>query len=183
MLLHDGRFGIVGALLAAVLWMQPSAAIGADKVTLATNWLAQPELGGFYQALADGTYAKHGLDVTIKPGGPMINNRPLLSFGRADFLVGTNLLQAFDAVKQGIPTKVVAAFFQKDPQCILSHADGPHRTWDDLKRAPLLMGNSGRQTFFLWMNAAHGFSRANLRPYNHNLAPFLNDKTAAMQGF
>jgi NitT/TauT family transport system substrate-binding protein len=140
-------------------------------------------LGGFYQALADGTYAEHGLDVTIKPGGPMVNNRPLLAFGRVDFLIGTNLLQAFDAVKQRIPTKVVAAFFQKDPQCILAHADGPHRTWDDLKRAPLMMGNSGRQTFFLWMNAAYDFPRANLRPYNHSLAPFLNDKTAAMQGF
>jgi NitT/TauT family transport system substrate-binding protein len=155
----------------------------ADKVVLATNWLAQPELGGFYQAVADGTYARHQLDVTIKPGGPMVNNRPLLAFGRVDFLIGTNLLQAFDAVKQGIPTKVVAAFFQRDPQCILAHADGPHQTWDDLKRAPLMMGNSGRQTFFLWMNAAHNFPRANLRPYNHSLAPFLNDKTAAMQGF
>jgi NitT/TauT family transport system substrate-binding protein len=157
--------------------------VASDKVVLATNWLAQPELGGFYQAVADGTYAKHGLDVTIKPGGPMVNNRPLLPFGRVDFLIGTNLLQAFDAVQQGIPTKVVAAFFQKDPQCILAHADGPHKTWDDLKRAPLFMGNSGRQTFFLWMNAAHGFPRANLRPYNHSLAPFLSDKTAAMQGF
>ena len=41
-----------------------------DKVTFATNWVAQAEHGGFYQALADGTYKKHGLDVTILPGGP-----------------------------------------------------------------------------------------------------------------
>jgi NitT/TauT family transport system substrate-binding protein len=155
----------------------------ADKVTLATNWLAQPELGGFYQAVVDGTYAKHGLEVSIKPGGPMVNNRPLLSFGRVDFLIGTNLLQAFDAVKQGIPTKVVAAYFQRDPQCLLAHADGPWRTWDDLKQAPLMMGNSGRQTFFVWLNAAHGFPKANLRPYNHNLAPFVNDKRMVVQGF
>ncbi len=171
------------AALLAIGLSNVHIAAAADKVVLATNWLAQPELGGFYQALADGTYAKHGLDVTIKPGGPMVNNRPLLAFGRVDFLVGTNLLQAFDAVKQRIPTKVVAAFFQKDPQCILAHADGPLRTWDDLKRAPLIMGNSGRQTFFLWMNAAQGFPKSNLRPYNHSLAPFLNDKNAAIQGF
>lgn len=155
----------------------------ADKVTLATNWLAQPELGGFYQALADGTYARHGLEVTIKPGGPLVNNRPLLAFGKVDFLIGTNLIQPFDAVKQQIPTKVVAAFFQKDPQCMLAHADGPWKTWEDLKQAPLLIGNSGRQTFFLWMHDAYGFPRANLRPYNHALAPFLNDKRMAMQGF
>ncbi|RIK85369.1 MAG: nitrate ABC transporter substrate-binding protein [Planctomycetota bacterium] len=158
-------------------------ALAADRVTLALNWKAQPELGGFYQALADGTYAEAGLEVSIKQGGPLVNNRPLLAFGQVDFLVGTNLLQAFDAVKQGIPTKVVAAFFQRDPQCILAHADGPHRTWEDVAKAPLLMGNAGRQTFFLWMHSAHGFPRANLRPYNHSLAPFLNDKTAAMQGF
>ena len=155
----------------------------ADQVILATNWLAQPELGGFYQALADGTYARHGLDVTIKPGGPLVNNRPLLAFGKVDFLIGTNLIQPFDATKQQIPTKVVAAFFQKDPQCILAHANGPWKSWEDLKQAPLLIGNSGRQTFFLWMHDAYGFPRANLRPYNHALAPFLNDKQMAMQGF
>lgn len=170
----------VGAVLVVGLG---GVAMGGDNVVLATNWLAQPELGGFYQALVDGTYAKHGLDVTIKPGGPMVNNRPLLAFGRADFVIGTNLLPAFDAVKQRIPTKAVAAFFQKDPQCLLVHGDGPVRSWDDLKRAPLVMGNSGRQTFFLWLRAAHGFPSANLRPYNHNLAPFLNDRAAAMQGF
>jgi NitT/TauT family transport system substrate-binding protein len=173
----------IGAVLAAIAVLTAYPAIAADKVVLATNWLAQPELGGFYQALVDGTYAAANLDVTIKPGGPMINNRPLLAFGKVDFLVGTNLLQAFDAQRQGIPTKVVAAIFQKDPQCILAHADGPLRTWDDLKGAPLFMGNSGRQSFFLWMNAVHGFPRAKLRSYNHSLAPFLADKSAAIQGF
>jgi NitT/TauT family transport system substrate-binding protein len=171
------------ALSTLLLLAGASCANAADQVTLATNWLAQPELGGFYQALADGTYARHGLDVTIKPGGPLVNNRPLLAFGKIEFLIGTNLIQPFDSLKQGIPTKVVAAFFQKDPQCILAHADGPWKSWDDLRQAPLLMGNAGRQTFFLWMHDAYGFPRANLRPYNHNLAPFLNDKRAAMQGF
>jgi NitT/TauT family transport system substrate-binding protein len=170
-------------VLAASMGVAAPIAAAADQVTLATNWLAQPELGGFYQALADGTYARHDLEVTIKPGGPLVNNRPLLAFGKIEFLIGTNLLQPFDAVTQDIPTKVVAAFFQRDPQCILVHAGSPYKTWDDLKRAPLLMGNSGRQSFFLWMHAEHGFPRANLRPYNHSLAPFLNDRNIAMQGF
>jgi NitT/TauT family transport system substrate-binding protein len=156
---------------------------GAEKVTLALNWLAQPELGGFYQALADGSYRERGLEVTIKPGGPMINNRPLLAFERVDFVIGTNLLQPFDAVKQGIPTKAVAAFFQKDPQCILVHRGQGYDSWDDVKRAPLMMGNLARQSFFRWLNVVHGFSKANLRPYNHSLVPFLVDKQAAMQGY
>ena len=113
----------------------------------------------------------------------MINNRPLLAFEQVDFLIATNLLQPFDAVKQGIPTKVVAAFFQRDPQCLLAHPDSGYKTWDDLKQAPLYMGNTGRLSFFRWLNAAHGFSRAKLRPYNHSLTPFLVDKTAVMQGY
>lgn len=166
----------------AVAWPAVTAA-AADKVTLALNWKAQPELGGFYQALADGTYRDAGLDVTIKPGGPMINNRPLLAFEQIDFLVATNLLQPLDAVKQGIPTRAVAAFFQRDPQCLLAHPDSGYTKWDDLKAAPLYMGNTGRQSFFRWLAAAHGFDRRKLRPYNHSLAPFLVDKTAVMQGY
>jgi NitT/TauT family transport system substrate-binding protein len=170
------------ALVAAIMLL-PSRAPAVDQVTLALNWVAQPELGGFYQALADGTYARYGLDVAIKQGGPMINNRPLLAFNRVEFLIGTNLLQPFDAAKQGIPTKAVAAFFQKDPQCLLAHPGQGNDAWDDLKRAPLFIGNPGRQSFFRWLNTAHGFPKENLRPYNHSLTPFLVDKKSAMQGF
>jgi NitT/TauT family transport system substrate-binding protein len=173
-------FAIAGIVLTS--WASHCAA-AQDRVTLALNWKAQPELGGFYQALADGTYREHGLDVTIKPGGPMINNRPLLAFGQVDFLIATNLLQPFDAVKQGIPTRAVAAFFQRDPQCLLAHPDSGYKTWNDLKQAPLFMGNTGRQSFFRWLAAAHGFERRKLRPYNHSLAPFLLDKAAVMQGY
>lgn len=174
---------LLALLLPLLLLTFAAASPAAERVTLALNWKAQPELGGFYQALVAGHYAERGLDVTIRVGGPMINNRPLLPVGRIDFLVGTNLLQAFDAVKQKIPTRVVAAMLQKDPQCLLAHGDGPHRTWDDLKRAPMLMGNPGRHSFFLWMESAHGFRRSLLRPYNHSLAPFLVRKDSAMQGY
>lgn len=173
---------IIAALVLALQGLIPSAR-AQDRVTLALNWKAQPELGGFYQALADGAYRAHGLDVTIKQGGPMINNRPLLAFGQVDFLIATNLLQPFDAVKQGIPTRAVAAFFQRDPQCLLAHPDSGYKTWDDLKQAPLYMANTGRQSFFRWLNTAQGFQRAKLRPYNHSLTPFLVDKTAVMQGY
>lgn len=168
-------------VLIAVFFV-PHFAMALDKIVLGTNWKAQPELGGFYQALADGTYEKYGLDVTIRPGGPLVNNRVLLPTGRLEFLVGTNLLQPFEAAKQGIPTQVVAAIFQRDPQCIIAHPDSGY-DWDDLKKAPLLMGNSGRFSFFVWMKAAHGFDERNLRPYNHNLAPFLTNKAAVQQGF
>src|SRR5258708_39905942 len=87
-----------------------------DKVSFGTNWVAEAEHGGFYQAAADGTYKKYGLDVTIVPGGPQVNNRMLLLAAKIDFFMSANSLQGFDAVAQNIPTIVVAASFQKDPQ-------------------------------------------------------------------
>ncbi len=174
-----GMIGLLALLVAAAV----DVAAAADKVTLALNWKAQPELGGFYQALADGTYAAHGLEVAIRPGGPMINNRQLLQFERVEFLIATNLLQPFDAAKQRIPTKVVAAFFQRDPQCLIANPDSGYTTWDQLKTAPLYIGNTGRLSFFRWLSAAQGFKSANLRPYNHVLTPFLVDKQGVIQGY
>src|SRR6266850_5464591 len=86
-----------------------------DKVAFGTNWVAQGEHGGFYQALADGTYRKYGLDVTIVPGGPNVNNRILLPVGKLDFFMSANTLQSFDAVANNIATVEEAASFQKDP--------------------------------------------------------------------
>lgn len=171
------------ALILSIVLLLAACAGAVDKVTFATNWKAQPEHGGFYQAVVDGTYAKYGLEVTIRPGGPRINNRPLLAVGRVEFLMGTNLLQAFDAVQQGVPTKVVAAIFQKDPQCLISHPGQGLDDWQSLVGAPLVMSNSGRYSYFLWMKAAHGFRNRNLRPYNHSLAPFLAHKDWVQQGY
>src|SRR6201990_2705710 len=106
-----------------------AAALGApqakqlDKVRFATNWVPEPEQGGFYQALADGTYKKYGLDVTIVPGGPNVNNRILLPAGKLDFFMSANSLQAFDAAQNNVPTVSIAAIFQKDPQVLLAHPD------------------------------------------------------------
>ena len=112
---------LTGVWLAAGLSMVATAAFAADKVTFGTNWLAEAEHGGYYQAVADGTYAKYGLDVTIVQGGPQATNGILLAAGKLDFYMGGNMLEAFDAVKQNVPMVVVAAHFQKDPQMVMSH--------------------------------------------------------------
>ena len=117
-----------------------------DKVTFGTNWVAQAEHGGYYQALADGTYRKYGLDVTILPGGPNANNRILLPVGKIDFYMSANLLQAFDAVAQNIPTVAVAASFQKDPQVLMAHPGQGIDKFEDLKKLTLFVsqGRHGR---------------------------------------
>src|SRR6202040_324822 len=97
---------IVAAALAGV---GAAAAQTLDKVSFGTNWVAEAEHGGFYQALADGTYRGYRLDVTIVPGGPQVNNRILLPVGKLDFFMSANLLQAFARVEQNIHAIVVAA--------------------------------------------------------------------------
>ena len=170
------------ALLAALL-ATPAAAQTLDKVSFGTNWVAEAEHGGFYQAVADGTYAKYGLDVTIVPGGPQVNNRMLLLAKKIDFFMSANSLQSFDAVAQNIPTLAVAAIFQKDPQVLLAHPNESVAKFTDLKRLTLLVSSEGMQTYFKWMQAEFGFSADKVKPYTFNAAPFLVDGNSAMQGY
>ncbi|MDB5803626.1 MAG: nitrate transporter substrate-binding protein [Betaproteobacteria bacterium] len=172
------------AIVAVCLFAVASAqAQSTEKVIFATNWKAQAEHGGYYQALADGSYAKCGLDVQIQMGGPSANNRPLLPVGKIDFLMGGNMLQAFDSVKQKIPTVVVAAHFQKDPQGIIAHPNQGYEKFEDLKKAPsILISAYSLAGFYQWMKSQYGFKEEQTKPYNFSIAPFLVNKTWAMQG-
>jgi NitT/TauT family transport system substrate-binding protein len=175
--------GLLGLLPA-----RPAAAQGAgaapDKVVFATNWTAQAAQGGFYQALADGTYRRHGLEVSIRMGGPQVNNRPLLAAGRIDFLMTGNLLHSFDNVKNGVPTVVVAAMFQKDPQAMFAHPGQGYERFESLKDArTVLIAKDGQFSFWQWMKAVHGFRDEQLKPYTFNAAPFLADRRAIQQGY
>jgi len=154
-----------------------------DKITFATNWVAQAEHGGFYQALVDGTYKKNGLDVTILPGGPNVNHRLQLIAGKIEFYMSANTLQAFDAVSQNIPTLVVAAMFQKDPQVLLAHPDQGIEKFEDLKKLTLLISKEGVASYFQWMKHDFGFREQQVKPYTFNPQPFLADKRTAMQGY
>jgi len=161
----------------------PALAQQLDQVRFGTNWVAEPEHGGFYQALADGTYRQYGLDVAIVPGGPQVNNRILLPVGKLDFFMSANLLQAFDAVAQNVPTISVAAMFQKDPQVMIAHPDAGVEKFEDLKKLTLFVSKEGIATYFQWMKSEFGFSEAKVKPYTFNPQPFLADKNSAMQGY
>ena len=167
----------------AMLALSPAQAQQLDKVTFATNWVAQAEHGGFYQAVADGTYRKHGLDVTILPGGPNVNHRLQLLAGRIEFYMSANTLQAFDAVERNIPTLAVAAVFQKDPQVLLAHPDQGIEKFEDLKKLTLFVSKEGMASYFQWMKRDFGFNENQVKPYTFNPQPFIADKRSAMQGY
>src|SRR3954466_5072583 len=154
-----------------------------DKVSFGTNWVAEGEHGGHYQALVDGTYKRYGLDVTIVPGGPNVNNRILLPVGKLDFFMAANTLQSFDAVEQNIPTLAVAAMFQKEPQVLMAHPDQGIEKFEDLKRLTLYISKEGIAGYYQWLKADYGFDEAKVKPYTFNPQPFLADKRSGMQGY
>ena len=180
------RMKLTGTLVLACMFSVATGAASAqqlDKVRFGTNWVAEPEHGGFYQALGDGTYRQYGLDVTIVPGGPQVNNRILLPVGKIDFFISANLLQGFDAVVQNVPTISVAAMFQKDPQVLIAHPDAGVESFEDLKKVTLFVSKEGIATYFQWLKSEFGFSDAKVKPYTFNPQPFLADKHSAMQGY
>jgi len=176
---------LASRLSAAFLFVNVVAGpcLALDKVSFATNWLAEAEHGGFYQALVDGTYAKYGLDVTILQGGPQANQRLLLASGKIEFDMGANTIQAFTAAEQKVPIVAVAAMFQKDPFILMSHPGQGLDRFEDLPKATAFIGNDARVTVYQWLHATYGFSEAKIKPYTFNAAPFIADKTSIEQGY
>jgi NitT/TauT family transport system substrate-binding protein len=170
-------------LSAAAVTVGPVSAQTLDKVTFGSNWVAEGEHGGFYQAVADGTYKKYGLDVTILSGGPNANNRMLLLVDKIDFYLSANTLQGFDAVEHNVPTIEVAAMFQKDPQVLIAHPDQGIDKFEDLKKLTLFVSKEGMATYYQWLKADFGFKDDQVKPYTFNPQPFLADKRSAMQGY
>jgi NitT/TauT family transport system substrate-binding protein len=162
---------------------RPDATSGKlDKVTYGTNWFAQAEHGGFYQAIATGIYKQHGLDVTIKMGGPQVNGTQLLMGGAVDFFMGYGS-DAIKAIEEGIPKTTVAAIFQKDPQVLIAHPGVGNDGLEKLKGKPILVSAAANTTYWPFLKGKYKFSDEQKRPYNFNPGPFLADKNSAQQGY
>ena len=158
----------------------------APKTTLirfATDWRAQAEHGGFYQALATGEFAKRGLDVQIIQGGPGVNVPQLLASGAVEAGMGSNSFILMNLAQERAPVKAVAAFFQKDPQVLIAHPDPALKSIADLKGRPFLLADASVTAFWVWLKAKYGFTDDQVRKYNYNLAPFLSDPRAVQQGY
>ena len=174
--------------LAAALCTLPSIAVAAEpapappaaKVVFATNWYAQAEHGGFYQALAEGLYRAQGLDVELRMGGPQINGLQLLLAGQLDMFMG-NDLQVLQAREQDIPLVTVAAVFQKDPAVLIAHLDVTRI--EQLKGRPIYISAASNTTFWPWLRARYGFTDGQKRPYSFSVQPFLADPASATQGY
>jgi NitT/TauT family transport system substrate-binding protein len=176
------RLAAAAALMVAGL-AAASPAAALDKITFGTDWKAEAEHGGFYQAVAAGIYERHGLEVTIRPGGPQVNHAQLLAAGRLDFNITSTSFLPMTFVKEGVPIVAVAAIFQKDPQALFAHPGQGNDSLEALKGKPIMISNDTRIGSWLFLKAKFGYSDSQIRPYTFNIAPFLADKSAVQQGY
>jgi NitT/TauT family transport system substrate-binding protein len=169
------------SLAAAAALALCAAAQAQEKLTYMTNWYAQAEHGGFYQAVATGIYKKYGLDVTIKMGGPQVNILQLMAAGQTDCIMGSSDMQMMVARSGGLPVVTVAAIFQKDPQVFIAHEHV--KSWADMKDKTILIAPSAQRGYWLWMKGKFGFQDSQTRPYTFNIQPFVADKNTVQQGY
>ncbi len=173
------RLIAAGALVAAAV--MPASAL--DHVTFGTDWRAEAEHGGYYQAIATGIYKKYGLEVTLRQGGPQVNHTQLLAAGRLDFDEEPNSFIGLNFAKEGIPMVAVAAFFQKDTSVLIAHPGVGNDNLAELKGKPIMIATDTRFGSWLFLKAKFGYTDSQIRPYNFNMAPFLADKNAVQQGY
>ncbi len=170
------------ALAVTLALSGPALAAGApEKISFTTNWYAQAEHGGFYQALATGLYKKEGLDVSIKMGGPQINIMQLLAAGQTDCVMGYDM-QTFSSWEQGIHAVTVAAAFQKDPQVLIGHP-GVVNKIEDIKGKTILISAAANTTYWPWLKDKYKLDDSQKRPYTFNIQPFVADRNVVQQGY
>ncbi len=175
--------GLLGAAATAATLRAPALrAQTLDKFSYQTNWRAQAEHGGFYQAVATGIYRKYGIDADIRMGGPQQDPNALLVGGRVDAIM-SNSFAGFNYARENLPFVVAASVMQKDPQVLISHPGVGNDKLPDLKGKPILIGAGGRSSYWPWLKSKYGFNDEQIRPYTFNMAPFLADKTLSQQGF
>ena len=181
MCLRNTMLGLLAML--AMLCMLAPMARALEPVSFATDWKAQAEQGGFYQAKALGLYEKAGLDVTIRGGGPGVNIPQLLGAGAIDFGMGSNSFIPLNMVRAGLPATAVMAAFQKDPQVLITHKRDDIKSLADMKDKPVMIAAASVNAFWVWLKARYDFSDRQIRKYTFNLAPFLVNEQAIQQGY
>jgi len=181
--MNDGWTRRLLRALAMLCALTLAGRAGAESVTFGTDWKAEAEHGGFYQAIATGIYKKYGLDVTLRQGGPQVNHAQLLAAGVLDFNLASNSFGPLNFVQQNIPMVAIAAMFQKDPSVLIAHPGVGNDNFAALKGKPIMIGGDTRTGWWLFLKQKFGYTDDQIRPYNFSVAPFLANPQAIQQGY
>ena len=171
----------VSLALCTGMMFRPAGA--AETVNFGTDWKAEAEHGGFYQAIATGIYQRHGLEVNLRPGGPQVNHAQLLAAGVLDFNIASNSFVPLNFARENIPMVAIAAIFQKDPSVLIAHPGQGNDSLAQLRGKPIMIGSDTRVTAWQFLKQKFGYTDDQIRPYTFSVAPFLADPKAIQQGY
>ena len=174
---------LIAAMLGAVAGLMFTRSAAAENVSFGTDWKAEAEHGGYYQAVASGIYRQRGLEVTLRQGGPQVNHAQLLAAGRLDFNLAPNSFGPLNFTAENIPMVAVAAIFQKDPSVLIAHPGQGNDSLAALKGKPIMIGSDTRITSWAFLKSKFGYTDDQIRPYTFSVAPFLADPNAVQQGY
>ncbi|MFH5925308.1 ABC transporter substrate-binding protein [Roseomonas xinghualingensis] len=153
-----------------------------DKVSFQTDWRAQAEHGGYYQAVAKGIYRRYGIECDLRQGGAQLNPAQLLVTGRADMIM-SNPFQPLNYVRDGLPFLCIAAIFQKEPVIFMTHEEAGIDSFEAMRGKPMAISAASRVTHWPFLRSRFGFDDSQIRPKSVSLQPFMADKKSIWQGF
>jgi NitT/TauT family transport system substrate-binding protein len=174
---------LIGATMLAVTGAMAARGAQLKVLRFGTDWKAEAEHGGYYQAIATGIYQRYGLDVKLQQGGPQVNHGQLLAAGRLDFNIATNSFVPLNFVRENVPMVAVAAMFQKDPSVLIAHRGQGDDSFAALKGKPIMIGSDTRIGSWIFLKKKFGYSDDQIRPYTFSVAPFLANPKAIQQGY
>jgi NitT/TauT family transport system substrate-binding protein len=179
-----GAVCCLALVLAGCSRNQSGAPAGGGQPTrfhlvLQTDWYAEPEHGGFYEALAKGYYRDAGLDVEIRQGSPMTRPEQMIATGQADIAIGRSEYVLVDAGR-GIPFVMLGAMMQHDPQAIMVHHESGIRSLRDLNGRSI-MAVPGSPFIAIMEQVLH--IQVGIIPSDFGMSRFLADPAFVQQCF
>jgi len=169
-----------GAALAGATLIRPRAARAATKVRFLTNWFAEAEHGGFYQAIATGLYEKAGLDVELRQGNAQLNGMQLMLGGETDIIMSYDIT-TLNAAEKGAPIKAFFTSFQFDLIGLMTRPDV--NSLAELKGRKVYFGANGYSSYWPWLKSKFGYTDEMAAPKGPNLQTFFNDPNSAVAGY
>lgn len=181
-----GALAVAGSLLLAGCAPTSSTTSGEEGVTkvgLQFVFIKNVQFAGSYFADKNGYWKDGGLEVELMPGGPNLTVEPVVTSGKA--LVGiAHTAQAVQAINNGADLQIIGAGFQRNPFVLLSRADAPIKTPEDLPGKKIGVQALDLPVFEAFLTANHiDKSTFTIVPLQADPSPLVNGELDGIMGF
>lgn len=154
----------------------------ASAKTLALNWKAEPEFGGFYAANLSEHFKSRGLKVEITEGGAGTPIVQMVATGKVPY----GIVSADEVIiSQDRGTDVIALFavYQSSPQGVMAHAERGFKSLKDVFASDGMLAIVLGSIHALYAQKTYPNAKVKLVPYLGGIGNFLNDTQFSQQCF